>query len=193
MPDDAVSDTIRSPLLILSSFAHPVHDLISPGGISNLPTPEVAIKDEASEAAARRLQHRMNRLSAELCCQVRQPSEVNDDAPPEPASDVAAASFKRWSDPKELVKRRVRARLTASKCQETSPPDLQLLIAEASPATCRDGTLLPLSPRCTLTPLGRLPTPAGRSELSLDEIDTFEAVPRHCGGVDEVRTCLAAR
>lgn len=158
-----------------SSSQHLHHEMISPGGI-NLPTPEVASNDPASEAAARRLQQRINRLSAELCCQVLEFNDVcgiSDEATPGPAPEAAVTSFKRWSDPKELVTRRVRARIAAAQPQQPRT-GFELLIAEASPATCRNGTLQPSSPRYTLTPLGRLNTPGCRSEIA-----DFEAAPRY--------------
>jgi hypothetical protein len=187
----APCDAFRSPPpTILSSAQHQLNEMISPGCGINLPTPEVASKDAASEAAARRLQQRINRLSAELCCQMQQFSDVSSEVSPELALEPAATSFKRWSDPKELVTRRVRARLTAAQPQKPLQ-QFDLLIAEASPATCRDGTLLPISPRCTLTPLGRLPTPGIRSELPELALEDFEAAPRY-RFEDEARACLAA-
>ena len=186
VPSGLDGDVFRSPppVLTSSSTAYQMYEMISPGGI-NLPTPEVASKDAASEAAAKRLQHRMNRLSAELSRQVQQYGDVTDKATPQPATEPASVSFKRWSDPKELVTRRVRARLAAAKPQEP-PSRFELVLAEASPATCRDG-MLPASPRCTLTPLERLPTPGCRSELPLDDAD-FEVAPRYRGQ----EACLAA-
>lgn len=179
-PFSAVSDAFRSP----PGSAHHLHEIMSPA--INLPTPEVASQDAASEAAASRLQRRINRLSAEICCQIQQRSDGGDEATPEPPLEPPAKSFKRWTDPKEMVARRVRARLIAASAQDP-PPAFGLFVAEASPATCRDGTLLPSSPRCTLTPLGRLPTPGSRSEeLWLEEIASFEAAPR-CRETNDTR------
>ena len=189
----APCDAFRfSPSTIANSGAeHHLHEIISPGRGINLPTPEVASKDAASEAAARRLQQRINRLSAEISCQIQHSSDVSNKASPQLALEPAATSFKRWSDPKELVTRRVRARLTAAEPQEPLRfQQFDLLVAEASPAACRGETLPPVSPRCTLTPLpGRLPTPGVRSEL--EGLADFEAAPRYRFD-DSARACVSA-